>query len=153
MDSKERFKLIPEVYLVLVRNDKILLSRRFQTGYEDGNYSMVAGHAEAGETMREAIFREAKEEAGINIDLQRLEHVLTMHRWCGDHERIGLYFRTSTWKGEIRNLEPSKCDDLSWFPMNQLPQNTIPYIQTAISCYVKRATHCEVGWNKQKKQK
>src|SRR3989338_3830927 len=65
MKLEERFKLIPEVYLVLVRDKKVLLSRRFQTGYEDGNYSMIAGHADGNETMREALAREAKEEAEI----------------------------------------------------------------------------------------
>ena len=146
MGNKERFKLIPEVYLVLVKDKNILLSRRFQTGYEDGKYSMIAGHADGNETMREAIAREAKEEAGIEIDPKELKHLLTMHRWCGDHERIGLYFTTEKWDGEIRNTEPNKCDDLSWFPLDQLPQHTIPYIQTAIDGYVKGEKYCEFGW-------
>ncbi|MFA5013846.1 MAG: NUDIX domain-containing protein, partial [Candidatus Paceibacterota bacterium] len=106
---KERFKLIPEVYLILVKDGNILLSRRFQTGYEDGNYSMVAGHADGEETMRETVAREAKEEAGIDIKPEGLEHLLTMHRWCGDHERIGLYFTVEQWNGEIKNMESNKC--------------------------------------------
>jgi 8-oxo-dGTP diphosphatase len=148
MGSKERFKLIPEVYLILKRNGNILLSRRFQTGYEDGNYSMVAGHADGNETMREAIAREAKEEAGITIDPLKLEHLLTMHRWCEDHERIGFYFTTEVYGGEIKNTEPDKCDDLSWFPPDQLPENTIPYIRAAINCFSKGVKYCEFGWHK-----
>lgn len=148
MENKERFKLIPEVYLILAKDGNILLSRRFQTGYEDGNYSMVAGHADGNETMREAIAREAAEESGIKINPLKLEHLLTMHRWCGDHERIGLYFTTKQWDGEVRNMEPNKCDDLSWFPLEQLPENTIPYIQTAITCYLKGEKYCEFGWDR-----
>ena len=146
MEHKERFKLIPEVYLILVKNGKILLSRRFQTGYEDGNYSMVAGHADGNETMREATAREAKEEANITIDPLKLQHILTMHRWCGDHERIGFYFTTDKWDSEIKNAEPDKCDDLSWFPLNELPENTLPYIQTVIDCYKKGIIYSEFGW-------
>ena len=148
MANKERFKLIPEVYLILVRDGKILLSRRFRTGYEDGKYSMVAGHADGNETMREAITREAKEEAGVEIIPKKLEHLLTMHRWCGDHERIGFYFTTAEWNGEIRNAEPNKCDDLSWFPLNQLPESTIPYIREAVNCYLRGERYCEFGWSR-----
>ena len=148
MANKERFKLIPEVYLVLVKDGTILLSRRFQTGYEDGNYSMVAGHAEENETMREAIAREATEEAGIKVDPLELKHLLTMHRWCGDHERIGFYFTADQWDGEIINREPNKCDDLSWFALDHLPENIIPYIRAAIDCYQERESYCEFGWDR-----
>lgn len=151
MEQKERFKLIPEVYLILVKDEKILLSRRFQTGYEDGNYSMVAGHADGNETMREAIARESKEEAGITIDPLKMEHILTMHRWCGDHERIGFYFTIDKWEGEIKNTEQEKCDDISWFPLDELPENTLKYIKYAIDCYKNDIRYCEFGWEGKQK--
>lgn len=149
MANKERFKLIPEVYLVLMRDGKILLSRRFQTEYEDGNYSMIAGHADGQETMREALAREALEEGGITVNPQKLEHMLTMHRWCGDHERIALFFKANNWDREIQNMEPNKCDDLQWFNLNQLPDNTIPYIRTAIDCCVKGIKYTEFAWDRE----
>jgi 8-oxo-dGTP diphosphatase len=149
MADKERFKLIPEVHLVLIQDDKILLLRRFQTGYEDGNYGMIAGRADGKETMREAITREALEESGIIVDSQELEQLLTMHRWCEDcegNERIAFFFRANSWQGEIRNMEPHKCDDLQWFPLDRLPDNTIPYIRHAIECCIEGTHYCEFGW-------
>lgn len=148
MEQKERFKLVPAVYLVLVREGKILLARRLRTGYEDGKYSMVAGHVDGGETMREALVREAQEEAGIRIEPDQLKHALTMHRWCGDHERVDLFFTAERWAGEIRNMEPDKCDDLAWFPLDGMPDNVIPYVREAIACYRKGETYCEFGWEK-----
>ena len=64
---KERFKLIPTSHLILIKDNKILLSRRFNTGYEDGKYSVVAGHLDGNETFIQAMVGEAREEAGIAI--------------------------------------------------------------------------------------
>ena len=147
MEIKERFKLIFSVYLLAIQNEKVLLLRRFQTGYEDGKYGLVAGHVDGNETAREAMIREAREEAGISIASDDLIHALTMHRWCGDHERIDLFFYTSKWMGDIVNKEMHKCDDLRFVSLEQLPVNTIPYIRTAIDCYRKGITYCEFGWN------
>lgn len=76
----QRFKMIASAYLFLVNDGKILLSRRFHTGYEDGNYSVPAGHVEDGETLIECLIREAKEEIGIEIEKKDVSLVHVMHR-------------------------------------------------------------------------
>ena len=122
-----------------------MLSRRSNTGFEDGNYGLVAGHAEEGEPMTAAMVREAKEEAGITIAPEDLKEVVTMHRNCGDHERIDLFFTATRWEGEPTNIEPGLCDDLSWFPIGQMPENVIAYIREAIGCFQTGKTYVE--WN------
>ncbi|WP_228059029.1 NUDIX domain-containing protein [Nostoc sp. LEGE 06077] len=74
------FKLIPDSYLILIKDEKILLIRRFNTGYEDGNYSVVAGLVDGNETFVQAVVREAKEEVGIDLNIQDLEVVHIIHR-------------------------------------------------------------------------
>lgn len=42
--SEEEFKIVSTVYLILIRNNEILLLRRYNTGFHDGEYSLPAGH-------------------------------------------------------------------------------------------------------------
>jgi 8-oxo-dGTP diphosphatase len=62
------FMLIAQVHFLLLIESKILLRRRYQTGYADGNYSVVAGHVNGNEPATVAMAKEAREEAGIVID-------------------------------------------------------------------------------------
>jgi ADP-ribose pyrophosphatase YjhB (NUDIX family) len=142
---KERFKLIPTSHLFLVKGDKILLLRRYNTGYEDGNYSVIAGHLDGNETFREAMIREAKEEADIDIKPEYLEVVHVMHRKSED-ERIDFFFVAKKWEGEPKNMEPQRCDDLRWFELNNLPKNIIPYVKQAICCFLDGVFYSEHGW-------
>lgn len=61
MGRINRFKLIPAVYLLLRSKGKILLLRRSNTGYQDGMYSLIAGHLDGDELGTEGLIREAKE--------------------------------------------------------------------------------------------
>ena len=133
------------VHLLLVREGRVLLLRRRNTGYEDGNYSVVAGHVEGGEELKSAMVREAREEAGIEISPSDLEVVGAMH-FKGDKEYISFFLRASVWSGDVTNMEPDECDDLRWFSIDDLPDNTIPYVRHAIENYRKGVWFSSFGW-------
>ncbi|KKU55299.1 MAG: hypothetical protein UY41_C0008G0022 [Candidatus Moranbacteria bacterium GW2011_GWE1_49_15] len=115
---------------MLIKDGKILMLRRFNTGYEDGNYSFPAGHVEEGESFKQTAIREAKEEIGVDVKEEDISLAHVMHRV--PLGRISVFMKAEKWEGEIRNLEPEKCDDLSWFDLDVLPKNTIPYIRKAV---------------------
>lgn len=146
MPYEERHKLIPASYLVLRRDDKVLLLRRFNTGYEDGKYSMPAGHVDAGETFTATVIREACEEIGIILKAENVRMAHIMHRKSVHTERIDTFFIAEEWTGELKNMEPNKCDDLSWFHLDKLPENTIPYIRQALECIRDGKFYSEFGW-------
>ena len=125
----ERLKLKIAVYAVLVQGDTVLLTRRFGTGWQDGNYSLPAGHLEAEETLVDAVAREAKEEIGVVLDTDSIQLVHTMHR---QHLYIDFFF-TADWKGEPQNLEVDKCDDIRWFSFDGLPANMVPSVRYGLN--------------------
>ena len=119
------------VHLFFFRENQILLLRRFNTGYADGQYSVPAGHLDGGETVREAAAREAEEETGVRIEADDISFSSVMHRMEGD-ERVDFFVHIRKWDGEPFNTEPDKCDDLRWVDINALPANMIPYVKQAL---------------------
>ena len=133
------------VHLLLVQSGKILLLRRYNTGFGDGSYSTVAGHIDGGEDLKAAMIREAREEAGIKVSRSNLKVVGAMH-FKGDDEYFYFFLRASEWSGEVTNMEPEKCDDLRWFDLQNLPDNTIPYVRRGIDNYLDGTWFGSIGW-------
>ena len=142
---KERYKFICAVYLLLIKENKILLLKRANTGYEDGNYSLVAGHMDGNETIKQAMIREAKEEAGIIIDEEDLEIVTFLHRKT-DPERLDFFLKCDKWNGKIINKELDKCSELNWYDINNLPSDIIPCVKKAIENYQNNIMFDNFGW-------
>jgi len=126
----EKLKVKLAVYLVVRDKEQILLLKRQNTGYMDGYYSLIAGHVDPSEDALRAMAREAKEEASISIKERDLKLLLTCHRTSCNY--IDLYFTTKTYSGTITNQEPDKCSDLSFFSVNNLPENIIPEVKKSI---------------------
>jgi mutator protein MutT len=123
-------------HVLLIRNeDEILLQRRFNTGYKDGEYGLPAGHIEHSETATACAVREMREEIGVVIDAQDLSLLHTMYRIKQkvDHDYVCFFFRAARWHGAPEIKEPEKCDDLRWFKLDSLPANTIDYIRFALN--------------------
>jgi len=145
---KERNKAVPAVYLILGER-RILIARRCNTGYEDGNYNLPSGHVEDGELPVEAMIREAKEEIGIILKAQELQLVHVSYRPKHDEtgNRVDLFFRAMRWSGDVINAEPDKCDDLKWVHPFGLPLNMTPHVRAVIDLVCRGVVYSEFGYD------
>lgn len=128
-----RFVVVPAAYVFLLRDGvagpEVLLQLRQGTGYMDDHWAAAAaGHVEQGETALDAARREAAEEIDVHdLDLQ---FVTSMQRTRGGEpidERIDFFFTARSWSGEPRIVEPAKCADLRWCPLDALPDPVVPH--------------------------
>lgn len=133
------------VHLFFFRENEVLLLRRFNTGFRDGEYSVPAGHLDGGETVVAAAAREAEEEIGVRIDAKHTIFSSVMHR-IEDEERVDFFVHVLKWQGEPFNAEPDKCDDLRWADLDQLPANTVPYVKQALRNHLSGVQFDEFGW-------
>ena len=148
----DRFVLVPASYVYLLREGEhgteVLLQLRQGTPYMDGHWAAAAaGHVERGETAYDAARREAVEELGItDIDL---EFAFTMHRTQhadAIDERVDWFFTARSWTGEPRVVEPEKCAELRWCPLDRLPEPMVPHEAHALAHLDSGAGYLTYGW-------
>ncbi|MEU4223249.1 NUDIX domain-containing protein [Nonomuraea sp. NPDC026600] len=140
----DRFRAIVDVHVMLVRDGTVLLGKRANTGYGDGQWHLPSGHLEPGESVVGAAVREAREEVGVGIRPEDLEFAHVMHRVP---DRVGLFFVARKWDGEPYNAEPHKCAELAWRPLGELPDDTIGYPAAAIARVLAEEPFALYGWS------
>lgn len=141
----QRARFPATVHLFFFRERQVLLIRRYNTGFADGQYSVPAGHLDGDETVIAAAAREAQEEVGVRLEADCIHYSQVMHRRDGD-ERVDFFVNVSEWQGEPFNAEPGKCDEIRWANVDDLPENTIPYIKQALHNHLHGIKFYEFGW-------
>jgi len=128
---------------------EILLQKRFNTGYLDGMWDCSAsGHVEANESMKMALLRESKEEINIDIAITDIHFATIMHKYTPSYKDTYYngYFYADIFTGTPIINEPQKCSDLSWFNVNDLPDDFIPDRRKALENYITHLPYDEMGW-------
>ncbi|MGZ4446898.1 MAG: NUDIX hydrolase [Nocardioides sp.] len=124
---------MPASYVFLLRDGtagpEVLLQLRGRTGYmEDHWAAAAAGHVEPGETAYDAAHREAREEIDVEgLDLAFLTSMQRTQHGEAIDERVDFFFTARSWTGEPRIVEPEKCADLRWYPLDALPDPVVPH--------------------------
>ncbi|EKD58582.1 MAG: MutT/nudix family protein [uncultured bacterium] len=126
---------------VLIFNDKkeVLLMKRGQNAKnEAGWWSKPGGTVEYGEKVVNAMKREIKEEIGVDINiwgyLPHTDHVI---KGEGQHW-VAFNYLADIKNGEVKNMEPHKCEELKWFAPAKLPFKTVQNTKEAAKNYLEK---------------
>ncbi len=122
------------VHMLIMDGDRVLIQKRKGSKLYPGYYALPAGHIEEGENQYEALVREAKEELGITIEIDKIINsyvVLRRNYFKIDGKQlepyIDYYFEINEYTGTPKILEKDKCDELIWTDINNLPEPFINY--------------------------
>lgn len=141
----DRFRLHATAILLLIKDGKVLLCRRHNTGWEDGKYGFMAGHLDGDESFVAALCREANEELGITIRPKDVNFAHVQHH-ISSKEYVYMYFTAGKWTGEPVVQEPEKCDDVKWFALDGLPENLVADTAFILDCYRNGVLYSESGF-------
>lgn len=135
--------LIFAVRLILEENGKLLFLR--QTKRNGGRYTLIGGNVEEQEFAREALAREASEEADIRVAPEDLSlvHVLHRHKLQKNETLLVLYFKAARFSGQPESLEPKKFKDVAWFSPDILPEEVSKPTRHVLDCIKEGVIYSE----------
>ncbi len=108
------------VGVIVVRDGRVLLGRR-KGAHGDGYWAFPGGHLEFGESIEECAKREVLEESGISIrNIRKVTYTNDIFPEEGKHY-VTCYVRADYDSGDVRTVEPDKCDGWEWFEWNAFP--------------------------------
>jgi len=102
------------------KQDFLLLGKRINSDGEN-NWQFPGGHLEIGESVTTCAAREVLEETGLSIT--RLNHAgFTNDVFTSSNRHyVTLFVSADYLSGEVKVLEPDKCECWSWFRQDELP--------------------------------
>jgi 8-oxo-dGTP diphosphatase len=143
--TRQSGRLRPHVgvgVLLVDPKHQVLLTLR-KRAPEAGRWSIVGGKVDFLEKLEECALREAREEAGVEVELIRLlcitDHLLPAER----QHWIAPAYLGRVISGEAQNCEPEKTEEVRWFALTNIPENLTMTARNAIEAYLRtaRAAH------------
>lgn len=126
------------VITILKKDNKILLLKRKNTPWMNWFWWLPGGRLDAWESMTFGAIRELDEEIWIKISPKNiLEKTIIQHkdeRW----ERIYFTILVENFDGIPKNNEPEKCEEIAWFDINNLPENTTPQVKICLKSILEK---------------
>ncbi|WP_194835593.1 NUDIX domain-containing protein [Nocardia sp. XZ_19_369] len=141
------FRSVIGVQLLLTKGDRVLLARRRNTEFGDGEWNAPGGRLDAGEDVLTAVIREAEEEIGVQVAREHVRMVASMHIQSPPGQALIVFiFQADTWSGEPWNREPERCSELRWFDVDDIPDDTILSTRAGLDMFRNNEHFGLYGW-------
>ncbi|MFH1254518.1 MAG: NUDIX domain-containing protein [bacterium] len=124
--------------MIINAEGKILIGKR--KGEHAPYYSIPGGKLDLGETFEAGIIREIKEETNLDI-LDPKVIALTNNLETFQHESrhfISVILEVKNFSGELKIMEPEKCEGWQWVDPTDLPQPHFEASQLGVACYLQK---------------
>jgi NAD+ diphosphatase len=127
-------RISPAIIVLIEHDDKALLAR--SPRFKEGLYSTLAGFVEPGETLEDAVRREVKEEAGI--DVKNIRYFGSQPWPFPDSLMIGF---TAEYAGGDIKVDDNEILDARWFGVDEMPEipGKISISRALIDSFLARA--------------
>lgn len=107
--------------VIIKKDGKVLLGKR-KGSHGEGSWACPGGHLEFGETLEICARREVSEEVGIDIKNIR-PTTFTNDIFPKEQKHYITIFIVADYStGEVKVLEPDKCEEWKWFDVDLLPE-------------------------------
>lgn len=106
---------------VVIRNGRVLLTRRAEGQHLAGHWEFPGGKLEHGESPEEAVERECREECGIEVEVADILDV-THYRYP-EKDVLLLFYRCALRAGEVQHLQVA---DHAWVAPSALDRYPLP---------------------------
>jgi 8-oxo-dGTP diphosphatase len=124
--------------ILVIKEGKLLFGKRKNT-FGEGSWGLPGGHLEYGEKLVDAAKRELEEETGIKEG--DLELVAIVDDPREDQHYLHVAFELDNFTGEVKLMEPEKCEEWKFFSLEELPDNIFIGHKKIIETFVKKTLY------------
>lgn len=115
--ERERHRVAADT--IIEKDGRVALVKRGQEPFQ-GMWVLPGGHVETGEQVREAAVREAREETGLEIEVEELHGIYDEPGRDPRGPVITVVYVCSTEKEELE--ADTDADEARWFSLDELPE-------------------------------
>ena len=119
------------VGVLILKDNKILLGKRIST-HGKNTWAPPGGHLEFNEQIEECAIREVKEETNLEIKNLRIGPITNDIHKDEDKHYVTIFVISEYKSGNVKLMEPEKCEQWNWFEWSNLPQPLFLPLQNLI---------------------
>jgi 8-oxo-dGTP diphosphatase len=102
---------------IIIMDDCVVLVKRKNPPFQ-GHYALPGGFVEVGEFLEEAVAREAKEETGLDVQVERLSGIYDDPKRDPRGHVISIAYVCKVAGGKLKASSDAK--DASWIPVKEI---------------------------------